>query len=110
MKTTHLSVVAAAAILMSMGAYAAEVTTTTTTTWTNEQGAMVREHAVTKHYNNVNDPKITVTEGTELPQTVTLYALPETVKVAEPDRYSYVIVNDHPVVVEKRSRRVVHVW
>lgn len=111
MKTSHLSVVAATAMLLSAtGAYAADVTTTTTTTWTNEQGAMVREQAVTKHYNAVNDPKIIVSEGAELPQTVTLYALPETVKVPEPERYSYVIVNDHPVVVDKRTRRVVHVW
>jgi hypothetical protein len=109
MKKPYLTV-AAALLLSGAGAFAAEVTTTTSTTWTNEQGAMVREQAVTKHYNNVNDPKITVTEGAELPQTVTLYALPETVKVPEPDRYSYVIVNDHPVVVEKRTRRVVHVW
>jgi hypothetical protein len=110
MKTAHLSVVAAVLLVSVGGAYAAEVTTTTTTTWTNEQGAMVREQAVTKHYDNVNDPKITVTEGTELPQAVTLYALPDTIKVPEPERYSYVIVNDHPVVVEKRTRRVVHVW
>jgi cystathionine beta-lyase/cystathionine gamma-synthase len=40
----------------------------------------------------------------------TTYPLPETIKVTEPTRYSYVIINDHPVVVEKTTRRVVHTW
>ena len=102
---------AAAGILFSAaGALAAEVSTTTTTTWTNEDGAMVREQSVTKHYKPVTDPSIEVREGVELPSKVEVYDLPETMKVPKRDEYSYVIVNDHPVVIEKRSRRVVHVW
>ena len=105
------SLLCAAAVLLSAGgALAADVSTTTTTTWTNEEGAMVREHSVTKHYKAVEDPSIDVKEGVELPAKVEVYALPETIKVPDRERYSYVIVNDHPVVVEKRSRRVVHVW
>jgi archaellum component FlaG (FlaF/FlaG flagellin family) len=109
MNKSHLAV-AAVAVLLSGSAFAAELTTTTTSTWTNEQGAMIREQSVVKHYNNVSDPKIETTIGTEVPTTVTMYALPETIKVPEPERYSYVIVNDHPVIVEKRTRRIIHAW
>ena len=102
---------AAAAVLLSAGgALAADVSTTTTTTWTNEDGAMVREQSVTKHYRPVTDPSIEVKEGVELPSKVEVYDLPETIKVPQRDSYSTVIVNDHPVVIEKRTRRVVHVW
>ncbi|MEI9985229.1 MAG: DUF1236 domain-containing protein [Aliidongia sp.] len=44
------------------------------------------------------------------PITVTLYPLPETMKIPDPDRYSYSIVNEHPVVVERTTRKVVHTW
>jgi hypothetical protein len=97
-------------LVSGAGAFAADVTTTETTTWTNEQGAMIREHSTVKHYSNVTDPQVEAKVGVELPQTVTVYPLPETIKVREPDRYSYVIINDHPVVVEKQTRRVVHTW
>jgi hypothetical protein len=45
-----------------------------------------------------------------LPGTVTVYPLPDTVKVERPDRYSYGIVNDQPIVVDRTSRTVVHSW
>ena len=45
-----------------------------------------------------------------LPSTVTIYPLPDTVKVMPADRYSYGIVNDHPVAVERTTRQVVHTW
>lgn len=98
------------ACLFSAGAMAAEVTTRTTTTFTNEQGDLVRQYSVTKHYEPITDAKIEAKVGVELPQTVTVYPLPETVKVTEPDRYSYVILNDHPVVVERKTRRIIHTW
>ncbi len=100
----------AATLLLAGSAFAAEVTSTTTTTFTNEQGAMVREYSVTKHYNNVTDPALQAKIGVELPQTVTVYPLPETIKVQEPDRYSYVILNDRPVVIERKTRRIIHTW
>jgi hypothetical protein len=46
----------------------------------------------------------------ELPNTVTVYPLPGTVKVEQPDRYSYGIINEHPVIVERTSRKVIHTW
>ena len=108
MKKQLLSVVAAT-MLLAGGAFA-QVTSTTTTTFTNEDGALVREYSVTKHYTPVTDPKIEAKIGVELPQTVTVYPLPETIKVKEPDRYSYVILNDRPVVVERKTRRIIHTW
>jgi hypothetical protein len=48
--------------------------------------------------------------GMELPGTVTIYPLPETMKVPDADRYSYGMVNDRPVVVERTSRKVIHTW
>ncbi len=101
--------VAAFAMMLSGAAYA-EVTTKTTTTWTNEQGAMIREHSVVKHYNSFNDPKAIVKDGFEVPASVNVYPLPDTIKVEEPARYSYVIINDKPVVIERTSRRVIHTF
>ena len=48
--------------------------------------------------------------GMELPPTVTLYALPDTIKVQTPDRYRYGLINNRPVVVETTTRKVVHTW
>ena len=36
--------------------------------------------------------------------------LQESMKVENPDRYSYTIINNKPMVVERSSRRVVHIW
>lgn len=101
--------VAAIALLFS-GAALADTTTKTTVTFTNQDGAMIREQSVTKHYSSLNDPKIIVREGVEVPANATLYPLPDTVRVEEPARYSYVIINDKPIVVERTSRRVVRVF
>ena len=95
-------------LLTSASVYAAGVTTTTT--WTDEQGNTIREYSTTKHYDPVNDAKIEVREGVDLPQSVTLYDLPANIKIQEPERYRYVIVNGHPLLVERNSRRVIHVW
>ena len=101
--------VAAIAMLFS-GVALADTTTKTTVTFTNQDGAMIREQSVTKHYSSLNDPKIIVKEGVEVPANATLYPLPDTVRVEEPARYSYVIINDKPVVVERTNRRVVRVF
>lgn len=109
MKKQLLSVFAAC-LLTAGAAVAAEVTTSTTTMFTNEQGDLVRQYSVTKHYEPVTDASIQAQVGVELPAKITVHPLPETIKVAEPERYSYVILNDRPVVVERKTRRVVHVW
>jgi len=39
--------------------------------------------------------------GAELPSSVTVYPLPETMRVPAPQRYAYGMVNNNPVVVDK---------
>ncbi len=110
MKKSLLTAVAAAMIASASSIALAQTTTTTTTTWTNDQGTVFREYSSTKKYAPISDPKIELNVGTTLPQTVTVYDLPATIKVQEPSRYSYTIVNDHPVVVERTTRRIVRTW
>ncbi len=110
MKKSLLTAVAAAMIASSGTVVLAQTSTTTTTTWTNDQGTVFREYSTTKKYDPITDPKIEVRVGAELPQTVTVYDLPPTIKVPEPTRYSYSIVNEHPVVVERTTRRIVRTW
>jgi len=78
--------------------------------WTPAQGAIMTEYSTTKHYTAYKDPSFTPTVGMELPASVQLYALPDTMKSPTADRYQYGMVNDHPVVVESTTRKVVHTW
>jgi hypothetical protein len=110
MKKLLVPLIASAAFISGAGMAIAQVTQTTTTTWTNEQGTMIREYSTVKKYAPVSDPALDVSVGATLPSNVTVYPLPETVKVVNPDRYSYVIVNDEPVIVERSSRRVIHTF
>ncbi len=48
--------------------------------------------------------------GSTLPNAVTVYPLPGTIKVATPDRYNYALINNNPVVIERENRRVIHTW
>jgi hypothetical protein len=108
MRKSLFSIVTATALVTSAGLAGAQTTTSTTTTWTPEQGTAITQYSTTQHYQSFSDPSVTV--GTVLPQTVTVYPLPPTVEVPSADNYSYTIVNNQPVVVERTTRRVVHVW
>jgi len=111
MRRSLLSVVAVSALLASVGLAAAQTTTTqTTTTWSNDQGTAFTNYSTSKKYKSFTDPALTPSVGMALPGTVTVYPLPDTVTVTAPDTYSYGIVNDHPVVVERSTRKVVHTW
>jgi hypothetical protein len=99
---------AAATLLVSGGI--ASAATTTTTTWTDSYGNVFREYSTTRHYEPIVDPSVETRVGVELPSNVTLYDLPTTVTVPEPRQYGYVILNDHPVVVERSTRRIIHTW
>lgn len=110
MKSTVFSTVAASVLMLGMGVAAAQTTTQTTTTWTNDQGATITKYSTTQKYPSVNDPAMHPTVGAVLPGTVTVYPLPSTVTVQQPDRYRYAIINNHPVVVEQSGRKIVHVW
>ena len=103
--------IAAASVLMvSVAAASADSTTTTTTTWSNDQAPMFEQYSTTRHYNSFNDPSMRPSVGMQLPSSVTVYPIPETVNVPTPERYSYSIINNRPVVVERTTRKVVHTW
>lgn len=104
-----LSIVAATALLAGVGVASAQ-TTTTTTTWTNDHGMRIREHSTMQKYAPIMDPALKPGVGIILPSTVTLHPLPSTITVPNADTYSYTIVNNQPVVVERTTRRVVHTW
>ena len=111
MRRSLLSIVAASALLTGAGLASAQTTTTTTQqTWTSDQGQMIRQYSTTKNYQSFSEPSLQPQVGMELPSTVQLYPLPETMQVQEPQRYSYTIINNAPVVVERTTRRVVHTW
>jgi hypothetical protein len=108
MRKSLFSVVTASVLVAGAGLAAAQTTTTTTTTWTPEEGSAITQYSTTQGYQSYTQPDVTV--GTVLPQTVTVYPLPPTVAVPSPNTYSYTIVNNQPVVVDRTTRRVVHVW
>jgi hypothetical protein len=110
MRRSLFALAAASVFVAGAGLASAQTTTTTTSTWTNEQGPAITQYSTTQHYSSFSDPALKPNIGMELPGTVTLYPLPDTVKVPEADHYSYGIINDHPVVVERTTRKVVHTW
>ncbi|MEJ0015237.1 MAG: DUF1236 domain-containing protein [Acetobacteraceae bacterium] len=109
MRRSLFSIVTGTALLAGASVASAD-TTTTTTTWTPEQGTTIREYSTTRHYNSWNDPAFKPSVGVVVPQTVTAYPLPETVTIPQRDTYSYSIINNQPVVIERGSRKVIHAW
>jgi archaellum component FlaG (FlaF/FlaG flagellin family) len=111
MSKSFLAIAAASIMFAGLSVASAQTSTTTTTSeWTSDQGKTFSEYSKTKNYSSVNDPKMNPTVGMELPSTITLYPLPDTMKVQSADKYRYGIINDHPVVVESTTRKVVHSW
>jgi hypothetical protein len=110
MKKSLLSIVTASVMLAGVGLASAQTTATTTTTWTDSYGNTIREYSTTQKVKPIEDKSINVTVGGVLPGTVEIHPLPPTIKVDKPEMYSYTIINNKPVVVERASRRVVHVW
>jgi hypothetical protein len=110
MRRALFSTVAASVLLAGVGLASAQSTSTTTTTWTNDQGSAMRSYSTTQHYDSLNDPSMHVDVGTPLPGSVTVYPLPQTAQVPDADLYSYTIINNQPVVVERTTRKVVHTW
>jgi hypothetical protein len=104
--------VAALGILACAGAASAQTssTTTTTTTWNPDEGQQLTQYWTTNKYTAVTAPGIQPQVGTELPTSVTVYPLPETINIPNREEYSYSVVNNEPVVVERSTRRVVHTW
>lgn len=110
MNKSLLSAVSASVFLVGIGLASAQSTTSTTTTWTNDQGKAIREYSTTQKYSSYSDPAFKPNVGMALPGSVTIYPLPESMKVPSSETYSYGIVNDRPIVVERTTRKVVHSW
>ena len=110
MRKSLFSIVAASAFLAAAGLASAQTTTTTTTQWTPDEGTAMPTYSTTQKYQSFNDPTLAPTVGMALPQTVTVYPLPQTVVPPTPGTYSYTIINNEPVVVDTTTRKVVHTW
>jgi len=110
MTKTSLSIVAGCTLWAMIGFAAAQTTTTTPPDWTPEQGIAIRTYSETQKNPPFVDPNLKLSLGMELPNNVTLYPLPETLKVPSSELYTFGIVNDHVVVVDRATRKVVHVW
>src|SRR5476651_1700910 len=112
MKKSLLSIATASVLLASVGLASAQTGTTTTTesSWTADQGRSFSEYSTIKKYSSFSDPAFKAAPGSEVPSGVTLYPIPDTVKIQSADRYRYGMINDHPVVVESTTRKVVHSW
>jgi hypothetical protein len=110
MRKSLFSIVTASVLPSGVGLTAAQTTTTTTTQWTPDQGTAITTYSTTQKYTSFNDRDLTPTVGMVLPGTVGVYPLPSTLVVQSPDRYSYGIINDHTVVVDRSNRQVVHTW
>lgn len=109
MKKTIMAAAFAAALASSMGIANAQ-TATTTTTWSNEYGQVMQTYSTSQKYAPINDPALVVNEGVVLPGTVQVHPLPPTITIDQPNRYSYTIINQKPVVVDRETRRVIRVW
>jgi hypothetical protein len=110
MRRPLLAIAATSMLLAGAGVASAQMTSSTTTTWTNEEGSGLREYSTTRHYQTYADPSWHPRVGVELPSSASLYPLPETMHVPSAERYSYSIINNQPVVVERTTRKVVHTW
>jgi hypothetical protein len=109
MRRSLFSIVTASVLLSGAGLASAQ-TTTTTTTWTADQGAAITQYSTTQKYQSYSDPAMRPTVGMVLPGTVTVYPLPQTMNVPSPETYSYSIINNQPVIINRTSREVVHTW
>ena len=110
MKKPLFSIVAASMVVAGVSLASAQSSTTTTRTWSNDEGSMMREYSTTRHYRSYDDPSWHAQVGSELPGSVTTYPLPDTMQVPSAERYSFGMVNSHPVVVERTTRKVIHTW
>jgi len=68
------------------------------------------QYSTSQNYQSYSDPALTPTVGMVLPGAVTVYPLPQTMNVPSPENYSYSIINNQPVVINRTSREVVHAW
>jgi hypothetical protein len=110
MRSSLFSIAAASVLLAGVSVASAQMSSSTATTWTNDEGTGLREYSTTRHYQSYADPSWHAQVGAELPNSASIYPLPDTMHVPSAERYSYSIINNEPVVVERTTRKVVHTW
>src|SRR5262249_47812075 len=109
MRKVLLSVVAA--LLLLGGAASAQTNSTASVpAWTADQGTAIKAYSESQKNTPFVDPNLKLSLGMELPEHVELHLLPETMKIPSSDLYSYAIINDHAVIVDRTTHKVVHVW
>lgn len=110
MRKSLLFVVTLPMFIAGIGLASAQTTTSSTTTWSADQGPVITQYSTSQHYSSYNDPSLSPSVGVALPSNVTVYPLPPTMNVPQADSYSYSIINNTPVVVNRSTRTVVHTW
>ena len=110
MKTSLFSIVTASMLLAGSSLAFAQTATTTATTWTTDQGAAITDYSTTQKYVSFSDPNMQPAVGFVLPGTVTVYPLPATMNVPNANLYDYSLINGHPVIVDRTTRKVIHTW
>jgi hypothetical protein len=105
-----LSIAAASMLFAGVGIASAQNENASSPSWTPAQGQTLITTYQTMHYAPYNDPALNPQMGVVLPETVHVYALPDSMNGAAYSSYSYGMINDHPVIVETTTRRVVHTW
>jgi len=110
MKKSLFSIVTASVLLAGSGLAFAQTSTTTTTTWTADQGTAITDYATTQKYVSFSDPNMQPAVGFVVPGTVTVYPLPTSMNVPNANLYDYSLINGHPVIVDRTTRKVIHTW
>jgi hypothetical protein len=110
MKYSFLPIAAASLLFAGVGVASAQNESPTSPSWTPAQGRTLTTTYQTRHYQPYADPSMHPEMGMVLPETVHVYPMPEGMNGAAYSRYSYGMINDHPVVVETTTRKVVHTW
>ena len=112
MRKTLFSLAAATLLVAGAGVACADSTTTTTTTrsWSPDMGPALSQYSETHHWSSIDEPSLHPSIGMQVPPSVTLHPLPETMNVPDSSQYSYSIINNQPVVVKRSTRTVVHTW
>jgi hypothetical protein len=110
MKKSLLPVATAALLFGGMGLALAQSDGPSEPDWNANQGQMFREYSTTRHYSSYSDTTMHPAVGMVLPNSVTVYEMPGSMTGPSYSRYRYGMINDHPVVIENSSRKVVHTW
>jgi hypothetical protein len=97
-------------LLAGSGLAMAQSVANTPPAWTDEHGVAIRTYAESQKNPPYFDPNVKLSVGIELPNNVTLYPVPETLKIPSSELYTYGVINDRTVVVDRATRKVVHIW